>query len=175
LRVAGDYFIEAKESLQKGDKKTAEEKYLTARRTLISGGIVPGIFHELDEFWEKNMLPESEKKINLELINTYKIIEGLKGISPYNSIDFPFPVPERVLCEIEDAQNRYPDRFQEGLDRSGYYNPYIRECLKKEGLPQELCCVVMIESMYKLKAFSTAGAAGMWQFMRSTGEHYTYE
>ncbi len=172
LRVAGDYFIEAKESLQKGDKKTAEEKYLTARRTLISGGIVPGIFHELDEFWEKNMLPESEKKINLELINTYKIIEGLKGISPYNSIDFPFPVPERVLCEIEDAQNRYPDRFQEGLDRSGYYNPYIRECLKKEGLPQELCWVVMIESMYKLKAFSTAGAAGMWQFMRSTGEHY---
>lgn len=172
MRVAGQYFEEAKQSLQKGDKKTAEEKYLTARRTLISGGIVPGIFRELNEFWEQNMVPEPDKKIKLEPMNTYKIIEGLKGASPYNSIEFPFPVPERVLCEIEDAQNRYPDRFQEGLDRSGYYNPYIREQLKQAGLPQELCWVAMIESMYKLKAYSSAGAAGMWQFIRSTGKNY---
>lgn len=171
IRVANDYFKEAQHALHKGDKKTAQEKYLTARRTLISGGIVPGIFSDL-ESWERDMLPESEKRINLESINTYKIIEGLKGSPPFSSITIPFPVPERVLYEIEDAQTRYPDRFQEGLDRSGYYVPYIRESLKKAGLPQELCWLAMVESMYKLKAYSSAGAAGMWQFIRSTGEHY---
>ncbi len=172
IRVANSYFIEAKESLQKGDRKTAQEKYLIARRTLISGGIVPGIFSELNEFWEKEMLPETEKRINLETTNTYKIIERLKGSSPYDSIKFPFPVPEQVLYEIQDAQTRYPDRFQEGLDRSGYYVPHLREAFRKAGLPQELCWLAMVESMYKLKAYSSAGAAGMWQFIRSTGEHY---
>ena len=171
IRIANAYFEEAQNALQKNDKKTAQEKYLTARRTLISAGIVPGIFRDL-ESWERDMLPESEKKINLQSMNTYKIIEGLKGSPPYSSIDIPFPVPERVLYEIEDAQTRYPDRFQEGLDRSGYYVPYIRESLKKAGLPQELCWLAMVESMYKLKAYSSAGAAGMWQFIRSTGEHY---
>lgn len=172
IRVANAYFIEAKNALQKGDKKTSQEKYLIVRRTLISGGIVPGIFRELNEFWEKEMIPESEKRVSLEPLNTYKIIEGLKGISPYSSIEFPFPVPERVLYEIEDAQTRYPDRFQEGLDRSGYYVPHLREAMKKAGLPPELCWLAMVESMYKLKAYSSAGAAGMWQFIRSTGEHY---
>lgn len=171
IRVANAYFEEAQNALQKGDKKTAQEKYLTARRTLISAGIVPRIFSDLEK-WERDMLPESEKKINLESMNTYKIIERLKGSPPYSSINIPFPVPERVLYEIEDAQTRYPDRFQEGLDRSGYYVPYIRESLKKAGLPQELCWLAMVESMYKLKAYSSAGAAGMWQFIRSTGEHY---
>lgn len=175
IKVANAYFTEAKDALQKGDKKTAQEKYLTARRTLISGGIVPGIFRELNEFWEKEMLPESEKKINFESFNTYKIIDGLKGTPPYSSIDFPFPVPERVLYEIEDAQTRYPDRFQEGLDRSGYYVPHLREALKNAGLPQELCWLAMVESMYKLKAYSSSGAAGMWQFIRSTGEHYNMQ
>lgn len=171
IRVANAYFEEAQNALQKKDKKTAQEKYLTARRTLISAGIVPGIFSDL-ESWERDMLPEPEKKINLESMNTYKIIERLKGSTPYSSINIPFPVPERVLYEIEDAQTRYPDRFQEGLDRSGYYVPYIRESFKKAGLPQELCWLAMVESMYKLKAYSSAGAAGMWQFIRSTGEHY---
>ncbi|MGC9054505.1 MAG: LysM peptidoglycan-binding domain-containing protein, partial [Candidatus Hydrogenedens sp.] len=171
IRIANAYFEEAQKALQKGDKKTAQEKYLTARRTLISGGIVPGIFSDL-ESWEKDMLPEAERKINLESLNTYKIIEGLKGSPPYSSITIPFPVPEKVLYEIEDAQTRYPDRFQEGLHRSGYYVPYIRESLKKAGLPQELCWLAMVESMYKLKAYSSVGAAGMWQFIRSTGEHY---
>lgn len=172
IRVANAYFVEAKNALLNGNKKIAQEKYLIVRRTLISGGIAPGIFRELNEFWEKEMIPESEKRVNLESLNTYKIIEGLRGTSPYSSIDFPFPVPERVLYEIEDAQTRYPDRLQEGLDRSGYYVPHLKEEFKKAGLPPELCWLAMVESMYKLKAYSSAGAAGMWQFIRSTGEHY---
>jgi len=172
LRVAGAYFNEAKEALKKGDKKTAQEKYVTVRRTLINAGIVPGIFQELNNFWEVEMLPATERSISFESMNTYKIIDGLKATPPYKSIEIPFPVPERVLYEIEDAQTRYPDRFQEGLDRSGYYVPHLKNALKQAGLPQELCWVAMVESMYKLKAYSSAGAAGMWQFIRSTGSHY---
>ncbi len=172
IRVANAYFIEAQTALQKGDRKTAQEKYLTVRRTLISAGIVPYIFKELNEFWEKEILPESEKKISLESMNTYKIIERLKGSSQYSSIVLHFPVQERILYEIEDAQNRYPDRFQEGLDRSGYYVEHLRKAFKEAGLPQELCWLAMVESMYKLKAYSSSGAAGMWQFIRSTGGHY---
>lgn len=172
LKIAGEYFQEAKELRKKGDLKNAKEKYLTARRTLISGGIAPQVFKELRDEWENNFLPESEKNMNLEHLNTWKIISGLKSKGRYSEIIIPFPLPERVIFEIEDVLNRYPTRFQEGLNRSGLYIKYIRGKLAEQGLPEELCWLAMVESMFQTKVNSPAGAGGMWQFIRSTGKNY---
>jgi membrane-bound lytic murein transglycosylase D len=64
------------------------------------------------------------------------------------------------------------DRFRAGLIRSGTWKPYIREVLAKRGLPLELAALPHVESSFDPTGYSKVGAAGMWQFMRSTGVRY---
>jgi membrane-bound lytic murein transglycosylase D len=64
------------------------------------------------------------------------------------------------------------DRFLEGLVRSGRWMPHILETLKQEGLPQELAALPHVESSFNPNAYSFVGAAGMWQFTRSTGKRF---
>ena len=45
-------------------------------------------------------------------------------------------------------------------------------CLAKRGLPPELAALPHVESSFDPTAYSKVGAAGMWQFMRSTGVRY---
>jgi membrane-bound lytic murein transglycosylase D len=64
------------------------------------------------------------------------------------------------------------DRFRQGLVRSGAWKPYINEVLAKNGLPRELSALPHVESSFDPTAYSKVGAAGLWQFMRSTGVRY---
>jgi membrane-bound lytic murein transglycosylase D len=64
------------------------------------------------------------------------------------------------------------DRFRQGLVRSGTWKPYIREVLSRRGLPGELAALPHVESSFDPTAYSKVGAAGMWQFTRSTGVRY---
>jgi len=61
------------------------------------------------------------------------------------------------------------DKFQKGLERSGLYLNKIQEIFGEYGLPQELCYLPHVESSFYYKAYSKMGAAGLWQFTRSTG------
>jgi membrane-bound lytic murein transglycosylase D len=64
------------------------------------------------------------------------------------------------------------DRFREGLVRSGTWKPYIHQVLAQQGLPPELAALPHVESSFDPTAYSKVGAAGMWQFTRSTGVRY---
>jgi len=64
------------------------------------------------------------------------------------------------------------DRFQAGLIRSGRWKPYIRNVLNEQGVPAELVALPHVESSFNPTAYSKVGAAGMWQFTRSTGLRY---
>jgi membrane-bound lytic murein transglycosylase D len=55
------------------------------------------------------------------------------------------------------------------MARMNKYAPMITETLEKEGLPEDLIYVAMIESGFSPWARSSAGAVGMWQFIRGTG------
>ena len=64
------------------------------------------------------------------------------------------------------------DKFRAGLARSGIWEAHIREILSGMGLPQELVALPHVESSFNPKARSRVGAAGMWQFTRSTGRRF---
>ncbi len=66
----------------------------------------------------------------------------------------------------------HPRTLQRWIFRSGPYLPYIKEVFKQEGLPEELAYLPFIESGFNPKAYSHAGAAGIWQFMAQTGRNY---
>jgi membrane-bound lytic murein transglycosylase D len=88
--------------------------------------------------------------------------------------------------EIPLIQNKYVEReirrFQENHDanvffansfrRSARYRARIEKRLREEGIPAEIAWLPLIESGFNPKAYSPAAAAGMWQFIASTGYNY---
>ena len=64
------------------------------------------------------------------------------------------------------------DRFREGLVRSGAWRDHIANTFQRMGLPRELAALPHVESSFNTYAYSKVGAAGMWQFMRSTGRRF---
>lgn len=61
------------------------------------------------------------------------------------------------------------NRFREGLIRSGLYMDKIKKIFHEYGLPDELTALPHVESSFQIGAYSSAGAAGIWQFTRGTG------
>ncbi len=88
------------------------------------------------------------------------------------SYDFPVTMNKQVEFYLDFFQNRQRTTFTKWLERSGRYLPMIQRHLKEAGLPLDLAYLPMIESGYSLTAYSSAKAAGPWQFMRATGRHY---
>jgi membrane-bound lytic murein transglycosylase D len=72
-----------------------------------------------------------------------------------------------IRCQIGQS-----DRFQEGLLRSGAYIDDMKEIFRCNGLPEDLAYLPHVESSFNLEAHSKAGAAGIWQFTRSTGKRF---
>jgi membrane-bound lytic murein transglycosylase D len=64
------------------------------------------------------------------------------------------------------------DRFREGVIRSGAWRDHIATTFERMGLPRELAALPHVESSFNPYAYSKVGAAGMWQFMRSTGRRF---
>ena len=88
---------------------------------------------------------------------------------------WPEGVSNQTLASAVDRlrfQLGQSNRFRAGLIRSGRWKPYIREVLQQEGVPAELIALPHVESSFDPTAYSRAGAAGMWQFTRSTGLRY---
>ena len=80
--------------------------------------------------------------------------------------------------ELKEAAQRLrfqrgqSDRFEAGLVRSGTWRSFIDQALAAHGLPLELAVLPFVESSYHPLVFSHAGAAGLWQFMPSTGRRF---
>lgn len=61
------------------------------------------------------------------------------------------------------------------IKRANRYFPMLTEILKENDAPEDLVYLAVAESSLNIKALSPAGAAGIWQFMPSTGKDYGLE
>jgi membrane-bound lytic murein transglycosylase D len=85
-------------------------------------------------------------------------------------IDLSYNKIVRNYIELYSKRRRNQVEMMMGM--SEYYFPIFEEILDKEGLPQELKYLPIIESALNPKALSRAGASGLWQFMYATGRMY---
>ena len=85
---------------------------------------------------------------------------------PYNSV---------VRAFILRYVKRSPKQLARIQRKAAYYFPIFYDALGRSGLPYELCYLPVIESALNPQAHSRAGAAGLWQFMPSTGRLYGLE
>jgi membrane-bound lytic murein transglycosylase D len=68
-----------------------------------------------------------------------------------------------------------PDYLNSMVGRARLYLYYIVDEVEKRGMPMEIALLPAIESAYKPQAYSRARAAGLWQFIPSTGRIYGLE
>jgi membrane-bound lytic murein transglycosylase D len=74
----------------------------------------------------------------------------------------------RILASRIHVQRGIRERFAEGLIRYSTYRDMIEPILRREGVPDALAALPLVESSYLNLALSRTGAAGIWQFMPST-------
>jgi membrane-bound lytic murein transglycosylase D len=87
-----------------------------------------------------------------------------------------FPLEDRKVWENLDREFllalSYEVQVLLWMKRARRYFPLIEKRLKEMGLPDDLKYVTITESSLRPEAVSTSGAAGIWQFIPSTGEKY---
>jgi len=113
-----------------------------------------------------------QDKNNLRLLIARRIQEiyaSRVSAANGNSGSIPLEENEHVLKEIRSFQTTEKKYFLEAYRRSGRYMDMIRSKMQAAGLPEELCWMPMIESWFKVTAYSRARALGLWQFIASTG------
>ena len=70
------------------------------------------------------------------------------------------------------VQEGMREEFREGLLRSRYYRSTMERIFSDAGLPPKLVVLGEVESGFYSRARSKAGAVGIWQFTRGTGQQF---
>lgn len=107
-------------------------------------------------------LAAGEKPITSDELHVADLFKG-QPLSAYSEAENNLRVQEGMR-----------QRFRKGLLRSRYYRPTMERIFREAGLPPELVTLAQIESGFESRARSSAGAAGIWQFTRSTGRKYMH-
>ncbi|MEJ2592782.1 MAG: LysM peptidoglycan-binding domain-containing protein [Candidatus Thiodiazotropha sp.] len=88
-----------------------------------------------------------------------------------SEFELPTSQDQRVLQELNwyGSHPNYIDRIQE---RAEPYLHFILEEIDKRDMPAEIALLPAVESAFQPFAYSPGRAAGMWQFIPSTGRLY---
>lgn len=140
--------------------------------------LLPGLEKPV-EFWKKIFTQYSISQMvffdPLDMSRIYEVQEvGEAGkTNDYiNNERTRIAADHGVDIERIKAQRGIRERTEAGIKRSGRYMEYIQRVFRERGLPQELAYLPLVESSFNVNARSSAGAMGMWQFMRATGREY---
>lgn len=120
---------------------------------------------ELEEnFYLKNYIDNNYKEGAAQTGSDEEYEANLKRLPvqvemPYNSI-----VGKFINMYLGKRRRLVSDM----LALHSYYGPMFKDALAREGVPQELEYLPVIESAINPNAVSRAGATGLWQFMAST-------
>ncbi|MDP7638245.1 MAG: LysM peptidoglycan-binding domain-containing protein [Candidatus Hydrogenedentes bacterium] len=172
LADARGAFEGANAAHEKGDLEASLRQYNHMLDLLIEAELPPSVFYNLGEEFQRILAATSDGTTAVARAMPRDFDIEAREFRPMSDLDIPDPINERIVAEIEAIQRTYPKNFQEGLDRSYKYLPYIQAEFDEIGLPRDLAWLAMVESQFTPKINSRVGAGGMWQFMRPTGQRY---
>jgi hypothetical protein len=109
-------------------------------------------------------------------------VQTLSQEQPEEALSLPEPDAEKhdirivfndkVKTLIHHFQTRRSDVITRAFGRASRHLPMMRRIFREKGLPEDLLNLAFIESAVNPRATSRAKAAGIWQFMPSTGRRY---
>lgn len=124
------------------------------------------------QFYQKNThLSEQRKQLLADDIDRYHNADDV-----WDTLRMEFSLAHHeenpyVQDQIAWFMN-HQDFLIEAANRAGPYLYYIFQQTRKRHLPAEIVLLPMIESAYNPFAYSSAGAAGIWQMMPATASGY---
>lgn len=117
----------------------------------------------LDEL-AKLQLTDAEKNVRAGDIDALEVAK--------NTVDFGFNINPLIQQFINYYQGRGRITMEMGLRRSGQFMAMARRIFREEGVPEDLAWLGQVESAWRVRAFSSASASGLWQFIPSTGVRF---
>lgn len=93
----------------------------------------------------------------------------------WNRIRNGFAMESLDTPAVQEHEQWYaarPDYIKRFVERGSKYLHHIVEEVEKRGMPMEVALLPVIESAFNPQAYSRAKAAGMWQFIPSTGKNF---
>ena len=99
------------------------------------------------------------------------LIDRLQSLDSYVDLSYNKTVKSVINLYTE----RRKDQVAIMLGLANYYFPKFEEILDRYNMPLELKYMAIIESALNARAYSRAGAMGLWQFMYGTGKMYGLE
>ena len=88
-----------------------------------------------------------------------------------DGMDLRYPDRKRIRRTI-DWYRKNQKYLHRVTQRARPYLAYIAREVEKRELPMEFALLPVVESAFRERAYSPAGASGLWQFMPSTGRRY---
>jgi len=104
-----------------------------------------------------------------------QVIESFLDTLDVSQFTLPVQFNERVLQEIYYMTNSARAFMEGSLNRKTAYDSLINAQLDGAKMPRDLIYLALVESGFKVKAYSRAKASGMWQFIPETGKRYGLE
>lgn len=111
------------------------------------------------------------REIKQEPLTDSLIIKRLNDLN--SCIDLSFNQTVKNMITLYTQKRRTQVEIMLGLAQ--YYFPLFEEILDRYQLPLELKYMAVVESALNARAFSRAGACGLWQFVYGTGKMYGLE
>jgi membrane-bound lytic murein transglycosylase D len=126
---------------------------------------------------ERARLKQMLKNISARFLDENPKFDGLtdeeKRIAKLiQNSDVKIDVTDKGLKNNFIYRYGFSHRIKKAIQVSGKYMPELQRIFKERGLPTELTIIPFIESSFNLNAYSSAGAAGIWQFIKATGKRY---
>lgn len=149
-------------------KSVVEESTVMEMLDLVSTlSTTKDIYLEIDkDVWNKYGFQEGEVPVYPDSV----YIKRIQTLAYETTVPLTFNA--HVKSFIDLYANRRRQQTSRMLGLSYVYFPMFEEYLSRYNLPLELKYLAMVESALNPTAGSSAGAKGLWQFMRGTGAEY---
>jgi len=163
---------------EEGDINLAENFYKRALKKLAKSNMDAVLNYQLKEeydnlFGKLDVLLEEMERNSKSILDVSK--EELKGTENLEAgeikgnytipIDIENNLAKKYIRLYTEGKRR--KAIAEALERSGRYREMIFKVLKEYDLPRELVYLPVVESLYKVSAYSRARAVGLWQLMET--------
>ncbi len=128
-----------------------------------------GTTKPLPPFFNDQLIDSAEKSFYLDPIKSLEHDPLYIDMIDPKDFDIPIVVNDDVKRWMKYMLGPGRKYYKTWLSRSTKYTPLMQEKLRKAGLPEDMIYLSMIESGFKTSAYSSAAAAGLWQFIPTTG------
>lgn len=178
IKETENLYNQAVIAYEEGNVALAENLYHQALKKLAKSNLDAVLNYQLKEEYDNLfgkldvLLEEMERNSESILEVSKEELKETENLGPEQikgsytiTIDTENDLVKKYIRLYSEGERR--KAIAEALERSGRYREMIIGALEEYGLPRELVYLPIVESLYKVNAYSRARAVGLWQLMET--------